>query len=177
MRHVFLLFVVLCLPLQWVWAGSTSCKTNANVPANAIAQGSTVFISNALIDTVVDRLSAKEADTPQNRLPYSLVVQDIHPILAELARWEADADDKFGILAQIQDPVWDDMAEDNLSCHVRVPESKHSKTQLPDPQEVDIPFALGLNGPMLADTLFMAAQHPPRPAPVFRAYRPPSLTA
>ena len=177
MRHVFLLFVVLCLPLQWVWASSTSCKTTSLTPATSIAQGSSLFVTNALIDAIVDRLSLNESDAPKSRLPYSLIAPDVHPILAELARWEADADDKFGILAQIQDPVWDDVTGDNLSCHLRVPENKHSKTQLPDPQEVDIPFALGLTGSSLADILFMATQHPPRNAPVFRAYRPPSLTA
>ncbi|WP_144389480.1 hypothetical protein [Pigmentiphaga sp. NML080357] len=94
----------------------------------------------------------------------------------EMPGWEFELDEEFDIVEQISEPDWSDVAVDNLSC--RLPGNDNTQAgPPPDPHEFDLPLCLAVVAPALADTLFSASQQPPSPAPVFRADRPPSLTA
>ncbi|WP_124575566.1 hypothetical protein [Herminiimonas sp. KBW02] len=117
----------------------------------------------------VESLTHVKQDT---QLPSSIFIAE-PSIESEMARWEFEVEGEFGSAAQMLAPDWGDAA-DNLSCRP----SKHiqnSAAQVPDPYEADLPLPLSLACLVLGDTLFVAAQHPPLPAPVFRADRPPTL--
>jgi hypothetical protein len=163
MRHILVLLFVLSLPLQWVWANSSTCQTET--PASNANPGTRLHASNALPPTPVTLEAALSqavfADTSTS----------------ELSHWELEMHSHFGITTQVYvHDVTGDMTADNLSC--RPPANIITAAAAwPDPCEVDLPLPLSLTCLTLSDTLFVAPQHPPLPAPVFRAYRPPSVTA
>lgn len=173
MRHIYVLLLLVSLPLQWVWANSVACRTEA--------QASPAYSSSAKpqMAQTLHKLSAEQVEALTHakqdvQLSPSIFIEE-PSIESEMARWEFEVEGEFGSAAQMLAPDWGDTA-DNLSC--RPPNSiQNSAAQVPDPYEADLPLPLSLTCLVLGDTPFVAAQHPPLPAPVFRADRPPTLAA
>ena len=172
MRHIYVLLLLVSLPLQWVWANSVACRTEAS--ASAVHSSAKPQIGSAL-----HKISSEQAQS----LAHGKQVPELHQsifieepsIESEMARWEFEVEGEFGSAAQMLAPDWGDTV-DNLSC--RPPShNPNSAAQSADPYEADLPLPLSLACLVLGDTVFVAAQHPPLPVPVFRADRPPTLTA
>lgn len=159
MRYWFVFFVLLCLPLQWVWAESAACRLQAHAAAGSQHV----------------RVAAHPPMGTGQSVPHlSFAAEPV--VRIDLPRWEFELDEEFDIVEQISEPDWSDVAVDNLSCRAPVNENTYGGPPL-DSHEFDLPLCVAVVAPPLGDFLFTAPQHPPAPAPVFRAYRPPSLTA
>ncbi|MNR87805.1 hypothetical protein D3C72_187050 [compost metagenome] len=174
MRHIYVLLLLLSLPLQWVWANSVACRTEAQASAAHSSASAKQNIATALHKISSGATLSANQDQQNSSLPPSIFIEE-PSVESELARWEFEVEGEFGSAAQMLAPDWGDTA-DNLSCR---PPNQHqnSAAQTPDPYEADLPLALSLACLVLGDTLFVAPQHPPLPAPVFRADRPPTLAA
>lgn len=158
MRHWYVFLVLLCLPLQWAWAESAACQLKAHVVAS---------YQHARAASHLPVAAGQELrEAPQ----VGAAVQ------IDMPRWEFELDEEFDIVEQISEPDWGDVAVDDLVCRPPANDNAHGGTPL-DPHEFDLPLCVAIAAPVLGDSLFVASQHPPAPAPVFRAYRPPSSTA
>lgn len=172
MRHIYVLLFLVSLPLQWVWANSVACRTEAQSSPTYSSTSAKPQMGQALHKLSAEQIESLTHANLDSQLSPSIFI-DEPSIESEMARWEFEVEGEFGSAAQMLAPDWGDMA-DNLSCRP----TKHNQTsvaQVPDPYEADLPLPLSLDCLVLGDTLFIATQHPPLPAPVFRADRPPTL--
>ncbi|MFC7289848.1 hypothetical protein ACFQPC_17495 [Herminiimonas glaciei] len=170
MRHIYVLLLLVSLPLQWVWANSVACRTEA--------QSSSAYSSTSTkpqMGTALHKISSEQAqalghDQQSPPLPQSIFIEE-PTVESEMARWEFEVEGEFGSAAQMLAPDWGDTA-DNLSC--RPPgHNFNSAAQTADPYEADLPLPLSLACLTLGDTIFVAQQHPPLPVPIVRTERPP----
>ncbi len=176
MRHIYVLFLLLALPLQWGWANSAPCGAEAQVPVTYITLGEMLRMSNPQPAVIAEQTSSRTPTAPETVISRSIFIEDSTG-QSEISRWEFEVSSREDIAAQIYAPDWGDMMIDNLSCSVPSKKSTNIVSQSHDPYEVDLPLPISLVCLALCDKPFIASQHPPLPAPVFRAYRPPALTA
>lgn len=177
MRHINVLLLLLSLSLQWVWANSGACRTEAHAPATYAALSAMLHMGNPLPQAIPDQTPSLAPWALEVASSQSIFVEN-SPIQSEISSWEFDENDKSGIVAQIYTPDWGDVTVDDLSCRMPPPtDNTDSVVQSPDLYEVDHVLPVYLACLVPGDPLFVAAQHPPLPAPVFGPYRPPSLTA
>ncbi|MDX3906586.1 MAG: hypothetical protein QHC78_12940 [Pigmentiphaga sp.] len=169
MRNWFVFLVLLCLPIHWVWAESAACRPDVHAPSHYQHARAAAQLPPGSFN------EAEAVDVVQNSVWQSFSGEPSWPA-AEMPGWEFELEEEFDIVEQISEPSWGDVAVDSLSC--RLPDQDGGRAgPPPDPHEFDLPLSLMVVAPSLADALFIALQHPPLPAPVFGAYRPPSLTA
>ncbi|MES2024003.1 MAG: hypothetical protein V4448_00465 [Pseudomonadota bacterium] len=133
-------------------------------------------MSNPQPAVIAEQTSSRTPTAPETVISRSIFIEDSTG-QSEISRWEFEVSSREDIAAQIYAPDWGDMMIDNLSCSVPSKKSTNIVSQSHDPYEVDLPLPISLVCLALCDKPFIASQHPPLPAPVFRAYRPPALTA
>ena len=142
MRHIYVLLLLVSLPLQWVWANSVACRTEAQ--ATPAYSGTSVKpqIAQALHKLSAEQVEALTHTKQDTQLSPSIFI-DEPSIESEMARWEFEVEGEFGSAAQMLAPDWGDAA-DNLSC--RPPNhNQNSVAQVPDPYEADLPLPLSLD--------------------------------
>lgn len=168
MRHLSVLLVMLCLSLPWVWADSIACHGKKQSTAQ------TLTLPAAVSMALPAELPAAVAAAKQAA---RIEAEHTHLTLTNSLHWQFELGEEFGVIAQASEPDLDDAYVDSRSC--RPPRSDNAKNdkQSPDAHEFDLLLLACPTGTALSDMPYVASPTPPLPAPVFRAYRPPSLTA
>ncbi|VCU70205.1 hypothetical protein PIGHUM_02272 [Pigmentiphaga humi] len=171
-RYWYVFFALLCLPLQWVWAESVSCRQDTHAISHYPHALIVAHRAMALPDASAHGAAHGDSAMTAMQLSFPGVLQQ--PL--DLPGWEFDLDEEFDIVEQISAPDLDDVAVDSLSCSPLRPDAGYAVT-VPDPHEFDLPPCGQVALPDLDDALPLAPLHSPLSAPVFRAYRPPTPRA